>query len=54
MRDHPGEAGGVDKNIGAAEPVLDRGGNLADLGAVLERQVHRLVAAAGQLGDQRR
>jgi hypothetical protein len=52
MRDHPGEAGGVDQDVGAPEAILNRGGNLADLRAVFQRQVHCLVAVAGQLGDQ--
>ena len=54
VRDHPGKAGGIDQDVGAAELVPDRGRNLADLRGVLQRQVHRLVAVAGQLGDQRR
>src|SRR5215831_14430347 len=35
MRDHPGEAGRIDEDIGTAEPVLDGVGYLADLRAVL-------------------
>ena len=54
VRHHPGKSRGIDQDVGAAEAVLDRRGDLADLGAVFQRQVHRLVATARQLGDQRR
>ena len=52
VRDHPGEAGGIDQNVSAAEAIFDRGGYFADLGAVFQRQVHRPVSVPGQFGDQ--
>ncbi len=51
MRHHTGEAGGIDQHVAAAELFLDRGGSLVDLRGVLERQAHRLVAAAFERGD---
>ena len=53
VRHHPGEPGGIDQHVGAAVFLAHRGGDLADLRGVLERQAHRLVAAAGQLAHDR-
>ena len=51
VRHHPGKPGGIDQDVGATELLPDRGGDPLDLGGVLERQIHRLVAAAGQFAD---
>ena len=51
VRHHSGEPGGINQDVGAAELLPDRVGDLADLGGVLERQMHRPVSAAGQLAD---
>ena len=57
VRHHPGKPGGIDEDVGAAELLPDRRGDLAYLGGVFERQMHRPVeagvSAAGQLADHR-
>ena len=57
VRNHPSEPGGIDQDVGAAEFLSDRCGDLADLRAVLQRQMHRLMeaglAAADQSADHR-
>src|SRR5436309_13205177 len=43
VRHHAGKAGGIDQDVGAAELLADRRGDLLDLGGVLKRQMHRLM-----------
>ena len=54
MRDHPGEPGGIDEDVGAPEFILHRRGGSSDLSAVLHWDAHRAMATARDLADQRR